>query len=205
MMARELGVISHINVAEFLLEKVDSTIAFDATTTEGVHVNSVYVTSTDECNVISIDQVAGGTSEDYEVRIPESVNQVVDAYRDLYNIDFDNCRPNIISYILNSMNDRDAVNHATFVLLEASWSKSLNEFNDHLHLFETVARSWKTELKYVESDYSKGKRFGYECTASNIVLAVNPFRYKDGKRGPKGSVPYLNEAAVPKGIIPRYE
>ena len=53
VMARELGVVSDLQAAELLMANSDLTHGFDATTQEGVHINSVHITS---CNVIAIDR-----------------------------------------------------------------------------------------------------------------------------------------------------
>ena len=55
-MTRELGVISDLQVGERLMSSDNLTLGFDATTQEGVHINTVHVTSKDNCCVISFDQ-----------------------------------------------------------------------------------------------------------------------------------------------------
>ena len=54
------------------MTNTDLTLGFDATTQEGVHINSVHITSKDGCNVIATDQLAGGTAEDYARHIDDS-------------------------------------------------------------------------------------------------------------------------------------
>ena len=60
LMARELGIVSDFQAAEMLMKEEILTLGFDATTQEGVHVNSVHVTSQEECHVIDLDQLPGG-------------------------------------------------------------------------------------------------------------------------------------------------
>ena len=64
MMTRELGVISDLQVGELLMSSDNLTLGFDATTQEGFHINSVHVTSKDNCCDILVDQLADGTAED---------------------------------------------------------------------------------------------------------------------------------------------
>ncbi|XP_041352647.1 uncharacterized protein LOC121371080 [Gigantopelta aegis] len=40
--------------------------------------------------------------------------------------------------------------------------------------------------------------------ASQLVLAINKFRYKDGRGDPKGFTNFLDNAGLPRGLIPRY-
>ena len=61
-MTRELGVISDFQSAEILMAKDNLTLGFDATTQEGVHVNSLHATSQEGCQVIDIDQLPGTKS-----------------------------------------------------------------------------------------------------------------------------------------------
>ena len=49
-MARELSCIADLRSAELLMKTENLTIGFDATTQEGVHINSVHVTTKDSCN-----------------------------------------------------------------------------------------------------------------------------------------------------------
>ena len=86
----------------------------------------------------------------------------------------------------NTMTDRVAVNHSTISRLEETWGVVLNELNCHLHPLDTIASSSRSILKNVET--VKGKLFGTDCVAGNIVLAVNKVRYKDGQGDPKGCV-----------------
>ena len=44
MMIRELGVMSDLQVVEILMHTSNLTLGFDATTLEGVHINSVHIT-----------------------------------------------------------------------------------------------------------------------------------------------------------------
>ena len=80
MMTRELGMISDLQVGELLMSSDNLTLGFDATTQEGFHINSVHVTSKDNCCDILVDQLAGGTAEDYRQHICYSVDRVAEVY-----------------------------------------------------------------------------------------------------------------------------
>ena len=45
------------------------TIGFDATTQEGVRVNSIHLTTQTECEVITVDQSPGEATDDYSTHI----------------------------------------------------------------------------------------------------------------------------------------
>ncbi len=71
MMARELGAVSDLQVAETLMTENNITLGFDATTQEGVHINSIHVTTCSVCQVVAIDELPGGTAIDYKSHMSE--------------------------------------------------------------------------------------------------------------------------------------
>lgn len=212
MMCRELGTISDFQVAEHMLENEDMTLGFDATTQEGVHVNSIHVTSSDKCHIIAVDPLAGGTAEDYEVHINQSVDNLVEVHCAFHKadkikdntVDFPKIRSEIIASVSNSMTDRAAVNHATIERLENSWGKKINELNCHLHPLETIATECRKALKQREPSNILKKMLGSDCMSNDLVLGLNKFRYKDAAGDPKGFVLALSNAKLPRGLLPRY-
>lgn len=179
MMCRELGTISDFQVAEHMLKNEDMTLGFDATTQEGVHVNSIHVTSSEKCHIIAVDPLAGGTAEDYEVHINQSVDNLVEVHCAFHKadkikdntVDFPKIRSEIIATVSNSMTDRAAVNHATIERLENSWGKKINELNCHLHPQETIATECRKALKQREPSNILKKMLGSDCMSNDLVLA----------------------------------
>ncbi len=78
--------------------------------------------------------------------------------------------------------------------------KSLNELNCHLHPLDTIATATKSAIKQHETE--RGKLFGKDCLAGNIVLQVNKFRYKDGKGDPKGFKTFLHDEGLRPAFSP---
>ena len=76
MMARELGGIAQLQTAEATLSNKDVTIGFDATTQEGVHINSIHITTVDGSYVIAVDELPGGTADDYQQHICDSIDSL---------------------------------------------------------------------------------------------------------------------------------
>ena len=213
MMCRELGAIADFQAAEYMLQQKNMTVGFDATTQEGVHINSVHVTSPDECHIIAVDPLAGGKAEDYEVHINQSIDNLAevdcavheaDKFKDNPKADFPTVRSEIIASVSNSMTDRAAVNHATVTRLENSWGKKINELNCHLHPLEAIASECRKALQRKERPYVIRKLLGSECLASGLVLSFNKFRYKYASGDPKGFILALVVAKLPRGLLPRY-
>nr|XP_047133635.1 uncharacterized protein LOC124811655 [Hydra vulgaris] len=201
-MARELGSIAELQAAEWAMSNSHLTLGFDATTQEGVHINTVHLTSKNNCQVIALDQLPGGTAVDYESHICGAIDHLAFIYSDFHLLPFNECRSSIISNISNTMSDRVSVNHLTISKICNTWGKNLNELNCHLHPLDTIAISCCEVLKSLEIE--RCELFGYDCMAVKIVLAMNKMRFKDGKGDPQGFVNFLDNNKLPRGIIPRY-
>ncbi|KAK6186848.1 hypothetical protein SNE40_006116 [Patella caerulea] len=89
-MVRELGAISDLQTAEAILDNKDCTLGFDATTQEGVHLNSIHVTTETSCYVVDADELPGGTSEDYFHHIDDSITNLANVYSHFLEKDFIN-------------------------------------------------------------------------------------------------------------------
>ena len=64
-MAIELGVISDLHSAEFLYSMQGLTLCFDSTTQEGIHINVISIHQGHDEYVLALDELAGGTAQDY--------------------------------------------------------------------------------------------------------------------------------------------
>ncbi|XP_065641786.1 uncharacterized protein LOC124810435 isoform X1 [Hydra vulgaris] len=201
-MARELGSIAELQAAEWAMSNSYLTLGVDATTQEGVHINTVHLTSKNNCQVIALDQLPGGTAVDYESHICGAVDHLAFIYSDFHLLPFNECRSSIISNISNTMSDRVSVNHLTISKICNTWGKNLNELNCHLHPLDTIAISGREVLKSLELEHCK--LYGSDCMAVKIVLALNKMRFKDGKGDPQGFVNFLDNNKLPRGIIPWY-
>ncbi|XP_047138521.2 uncharacterized protein LOC124814655 [Hydra vulgaris] len=201
-MARELGSISSLQAAEWAINNSQLTLGFDATTQKGVHINSIHLTSKDKCLVIALDQLPGGTADDYENHICNAIDHMAFIYSHFHSCSYNESRSSIIANISNTMSDRVAVNHLTISKVCATWGKSLNELNCHLHPLDTIATSCRSALKSLENE--KCKLFGNDCMATLIILAINKMRFKDVKGDPQGFINFLDNNDLPRGIIPRY-
>ena len=203
LMARELGAISELQVAEVLIANQHVTVGFDATTQEGTHVNEIHFTTGNECLSAAVDELAGRTAVDYSRHICETVDSLAHTFVHFHeDSTFPDTRMKLIYSVTNSMSDRCATNHATIRLVNTQWGKTLNEMNCHLHPLDSFTTSCRSALKSLED--TTGNVFGRDCLAANFVLGMNKLRYKDGKGDPRGFVTFLDRCNLPRGILPRY-
>ena len=75
-MTRELGSISDLQAAEAIMANKNTTLGFDATTQEGQHVNSSHVTPENSCYAVAVDELLGGTAQDYSAHICDSIENL---------------------------------------------------------------------------------------------------------------------------------
>ncbi|ELU06804.1 hypothetical protein CAPTEDRAFT_194446 [Capitella teleta] len=68
-MALQLGTISDLQASQMLFNSSTVTLSFDSTTQEGVHVNKIHMTCSDNTYLLSIKQLPGGTASDYASHI----------------------------------------------------------------------------------------------------------------------------------------
>ena len=107
------------------------------TTQEGVHINSIHITTESACYVVAVDELPGGTAVDYSEHIRQSIDHLTTTYCNFTHTDLQTNRSNIINNISNCMMGRVASNHAAIVLVNEAWHKTLNELNCHLHPLDT--------------------------------------------------------------------
>ena len=88
-MAIELGVISDLQASEFLYSNQNITLAFDATTQEGVHINviSVHIEKGRQEYALSIEELPGGTAQDYADHICRTIDYLSKLYGTCTGVD----------------------------------------------------------------------------------------------------------------------
>ena len=89
-----------------------------------------------ECYAIAVDELAGGTAQDYHQHICNAVNNLADTYANFHQVEYQSTGKKLVDNFTNTLTDRCAANHAAIELLKGSWNKTLNELNCHLHPLE---------------------------------------------------------------------
>lgn len=177
-MARELGAISELHVAETILSSENVTLGFDATTEEGLHINSIHFTTKDSCLVAAVDELPGGTGKDYANHITQTVDNLCNTYAYFHDEDCDvqDIRKRFVSKITNTMSDRCAANGAAIKEVCEVWHKNINQLNCHLHPLDTIASSTRSTLKKLET--AKGSLFGqrWECSTQSEPTPVQRWK-----------------------------
>ncbi|KAK6189815.1 hypothetical protein SNE40_001804 [Patella caerulea] len=173
-MVVELGLLSDLKVVEMLDETANTTISMDdATTQEGCHVNEIHTTTEDQCLVVALDELPGGTAKDYAQHVIKSVEHLASVYC-IFNKNSEETMPikdvykTISSHISCSLTDRAAANHAAIRIVNEELGANLVEVNCHLHPLDIIASKCKSTPKSLET--SKSKLFNSGCRAEKVIL-----------------------------------
>lgn len=86
------------------MKSVNLTLGFDATTQEGVH-NSIHLITKEECEVVAIDELPGGTADDYHCYVTESIDHLAASYSDFHQEVYQHCRSIIMEHISNTLTE----------------------------------------------------------------------------------------------------
>ena len=114
----ELGFLADYKTAEAILTAGMSTLIFDATTQDGVHINGIMLTTQSSTFLVSMQQLAGGTANDYKEHICSSFRTLANTYSLVNELNSEDCFKNIISTVKTCLTDRAPVNRATLFQLQ---------------------------------------------------------------------------------------
>ena len=182
------------------------TIAFDASTQGGIHFNVLYLSTEEKTYTLAVDELAGGTAEDYSQHIIQTVEYLSQIYARSHSItttpqDAENVMVRNISAVLS---DRAIVNQCAINGVNKHWDRELHQLYCNVHPLETITRAVKKCLLCTEQeDIGMLFKKGGLCIMERVLLAMNKMRFNDKVGDPKGFVNYLVKKKLGKGILKR--
>ena len=175
----ELNILCDLQCGEFLCNAGNLTLAWDATTYKGNHINQIVVSSKDRFMTLTTDLLPGGTSEDYADHLVNSLKSIVRIFASFREMDYLSLLSSIVCKFQCTMTDRASVNHCTAARLMTMLNINLLELNCQLHPLETFASATRDALLEHEKSASKSKSsqtFGQMAGAVNVVAAISKLR-----------------------------
>jgi exonuclease V gamma subunit len=127
------------------------TLGFDATTQGGRRFNAILVTSQEQTVVLAIDELAGGTAEDYSGHVLSTLERLAKNFSQLTGADEETTLQHFVLAIVNTMSDRCTTNHAAIEILRKRWGKSIQELFCHVHPLDSFASKVRAAVKLEES------------------------------------------------------
>ncbi|GFR66542.1 39S ribosomal protein L46, mitochondrial [Elysia marginata] len=205
-MAYELGVLSTLQLTEFMLSQQYLCLSWDATSLEGEHVNEIHVTANKtECLILDIKHLPGGKSSDYVTHVMSAMTEAAASYARYSGSRQEEVYHAIKSSISATLTDRAAVNACVTRQLRDELESELIQLNCNVHPLDSVAREVRRMLSQLDKEHGiTGHCYGTDGTAANLINAVSVLRFKDGTGDPLGFKNLLRQHDLPMGTFVRY-
>ena len=130
--AREMGVISYIQVGE-ALSSGDVTLGFDATSLAGSHLNEIHISTGKQGLTAGIASLPGGTTQDYVGHIHNTLDDLSLTSAQARELEPQDTLQKMTSNIACTITDRCVVNHAVVRTLSEDPDKEIIELNCNVH------------------------------------------------------------------------
>ena len=196
----ELGVISYVQAAETILNSENqATLAWDATTLGGVHVNEVHIQTTEQTLTIAIDALPGGTAPDYVSHISGVIDNMADIYSDYKKLNPVTVKTTIIRCIGSTCTDHASVNSVVVRELRDLWKTDLVELHCNLHPLDSFARKIREGLKVIDEGWEL-RGTGRDCRVANFLYGLSKLKI-DETGDPAGFTSWLIEHGIPSSKV----
>ena len=205
-MAREMGSLTDLQTADLVLKNPHSTLCWDATTLGGSHINQIHI-STDPStqSTISVETLSGGRTIDYVNHIESAIDTTATTYSECYNTNKDDTKNEMIGNISNTLSDRAVVNHCVNKEFSDTAGRIITELNCNVHPLDGLAQSTKKVIREIENQHNiKGKCFGKDVAAVNLIHAISKMRWKSGSGHPGSFKNFFGLKKLQLDLIPRY-
>ena len=164
--------------------------------------NEIHFTTEKDCLVAAVEELVGGTANNYSEHILETVNSLCETYSHFNGKDKESTKKQILENNSNSFTNRFKTYRAALCIISFEWNRPINELNCHLHPLDIITSSVQSPIKKCKTE--KGELYQTDCMAANVVIAINKLCYKDGKGDPAGFLYFLNKNKLPSGLLPSY-
>ena len=179
-MAYEMGILSDLQVAEWLYTSPPdsvATIGWDATTIDGFHYNEMNISLNGKTMTLEIGKLAGGSTSDYAQHILETLDSLSFLYSKLANLEQKVVLEKFNSLFHSTMSDRAPVNNCVSDKLSQVLQKPLVKLHCSVHPMDGLATGAKETCKCFDARCSTPSEiFGTEGRAANLILAVGKLR-----------------------------
>ncbi|KAG1681429.1 PiggyBac transposable element-derived protein 1 [Nymphon striatum] len=204
----ELGVLSDIQVAEVMVKNDNLTLAWDAASLDGEHINEVHVYipgDTPKGYVLQISALPGGTTDDYNEHITNSIQDIVATYCALNKENEMTTLHSVRAHLKNTLCDRVAVNHCVVQKMKTSMDIELLQLKCNIHPLDGIASKSRSQLKKFDKDNDfKSDTFVKDCFAANLILGVSKMRYKQGTGDPARFKLFMKQEGIKPSTMVRY-
>ena len=187
------------------------TLAFDATTLNGDHVNTIHFCSPTEILTADISKLPGGKGEDYARHIIDLLDDMSIIWSKKHPKKDENeenrkskVKGHLLGHIKSTLSDRVSSNHKAVESLERQLDISLLELNCQVHPLDSVSSVCREALLDLQKTATSIKSSARDdCRAAIVVYNISKLRYK-GNGDPAGFKLCCLENKWPMTLFPRY-
>ena len=199
-MANEMNTLADIQTYEKIESASNITLCFDGTTKNEHHLNELHLNTEEGAVMVGLGDLPGGTATDYRGHISQGFQDLAETASLFTKKPQEEILDSLTSSVSGVVTDRCVVNHAVVTQLEEIWKHHIIEMKCNVHPLDGVAASANKTLKQYEQDKCyKGKLFGNNSSAVNVIAAVSKLRFKNGKGDPRGLKDFLKRKSVSLG------
>ncbi|KAH9514424.1 hypothetical protein Btru_025213 [Bulinus truncatus] len=173
-MSREMGAIADLQLVDTLIVADCATLAFDATSLKGSHINQIHFGTKNNILTASIAELPGGKAEDYVQHILQTLDDLAETYSVFYSVNKDPVKRQICGKIVSTLTDRASANHAAISQLNVVLETELLELHCHLHPLDGIASEVRKEL--TKTNAVTSKTYGSDCKAANLLYSISKLR-----------------------------
>ena len=212
-MAREMGLLSDMQGGSLLATTPNICMGMDATSLGGDHINGIYIAVPKESDsnmpsetkrtyhTMSVSHLPGGRTADYIKHTQQTLTDSAKTYSNWQETDLSRIEKNMKKNITCTITDKVAVNHCVLEELKEMINPTIMELNCNVHPLDSLASKARATLK--ESDV-RGKVYGRESPAVNVITALSKIRYKQGKGDPAAFKSFSRKEGIKMKLFPRY-
>ena len=204
-MVHELGVLSDIQAGQALFDSTNTTLAWDATSIDGTHVNEVHIHTHSQMLYLQVGHLPGGRTEDYLQHITDTLGGIAKTFADFSGNTTEDVLFSFYNGITCCLSDRAAVNNCVSSELSLLMSKELIYLNCNVHPLDGLASCTRKALLSRDKALNINSTvYGKDCRAANFIYAVSKLRHNPSSGDPQGLKIFLTRSNIHTGIIPRY-
>ena len=176
-MAYEMSALADLQTAEVLMNGKDFTLGLDGTSIMGSHLSDIHIRTEEQCYLLSIANLPGGTASDYSDHVCSSLQQIAIIYSKYNNKDPIEVTSTIIHAINNFISDRAPVNGKIVKLLRDRIDLNVLELKCNLHPLDGIANKCRESLKRIDKQRGvKSGTFGSSCSLANVLYGISKMR-----------------------------
>ena len=203
-MIHEMGILSTTQAVEAMLNSQYVNLSWDATSIDSSHINEIHVNTDSGSYALCIQELPGGTTEDYVQHITSTLEQAAEVYAKMKSLNKQSVLDDIKKRITSTTSDRAAVNHCVSREVGKYVGHDVLELNCNIHPLDSLSIAFRKLCKEFEGEQGAvSSLFGAEAALIKVILNICKMRYK-AKGDPSGFSSFMDSHNIDRKLMMRY-